>query len=289
MNTPVYRDYDAEEFERQYNARILVPDCEETVTALTERSRKYRAGLDDPQLDIPYGTSARERLDVFPAADPRSPVLLYIHGGYWRSRDKDSYSFVAEALAGSGVTVVVCSYSHCPHVTLGHIVRQMRAVCTWIWNHIEHYNGNAHQLCVCGNSAGGHLSAMLAATDWTEVDVTLPPDLIKGAMILSGLFDLEPLLLHSVNEAVNLTPESARRHSPILLQPTLAGPFVCAVGGNESDEFKRQSREFTEAWRERGADIEYVEVANRDHFSIVTDLTQNGYVMLQKLRQLLGQ
>ena len=288
MTTPVYRDFDADEFERQYNARILVPDSEAIVAGLTERSQAYRANADNAHLDIQYGTSARERLDVFPAADAKAPVLLYIHGGYWRSRDKDSYSFIAEALVDSGVTVVICNYSLCPHVTLGHIVRQVRAVCIWIWNHIEQYNGSAHKLRVCGNSAGAHLSAMLAATDWPEADLTLPADLIKGVVSLSGLFDLEPLLQHSVNETLNLTPESARRHSPILMQPTLAGPFICAVGSEESAEFKRQSREFAEAWKQQGADMEFVEVAGRDHFSIVTDFIRDDYVMAQKLKHLLG-
>ncbi len=291
MSTPVYRNYDADEFERQYNAKILVADCEETVARLTERSQAYRetdiSSLDIPTLDIQYGTSARERLDVFPSPREKSPVLLYIHGGYWRNRDKDSYSFIAEALVDAGVTVVICSYSHCPHVTLGHIVRQMRSVCGWIWNNIENYHGNAHYLQVCGNSAGGHLAAMLAATDWAEVDLTLPADLIKGAMSLSGLFDLEPLLVHSVNTSLNLTPESARRHSPVFLQPTLDGPFICAVGSEESEEFKRQSREFTAAWKTHGAAIEFVEVAGRDHFSIISDFTRDEYVMLQKLKSML--
>ena len=287
MNKPVYRDYDADEFERQYNARILVPDCEATVAKLTERSQAYRDGSNVSQ-NLQYGTSARERLDVFPGPEAKSPVLLYIHGGYWRSRDKDSYSFIAEALVPAGVTVVVCSYSHCPHVTLGHIVRQMRAVCVWIWNNIENYNGSEHKLHVCGNSAGGHLAAMLAATDWAEVDLTLPTDLIKGAMSLSGMFELEPLLLHSVNDSLNLNTESARRNSPIHTQPSLGGPFICAVGSEESEEFKRQSRDFTQAWKQFGAEIEFVEVAGRDHFSIVTDFTRNDYVMLQKLKTLLG-
>lgn len=287
MNQPVYRDYDAEEFERQYNARLLVTDSEATVAALTERSQTYRDSR-DASLNLQYGTSTRERLDVFPGPQAKSPVLLYIHGGYWRSRDKDSYSFIAQALESTGATVVVCSYSHCPHVTLGHIVRQMRSVCGWIWNNIEKYNGSAHKLHLCGNSAGGHLTAMLAATDWTEVDLTLPTDLIKGAMSLSGLFDLEPLLAHSINESLNLNLESARRNSPILAKPTLDGPFICAVGGNESDEFKRQSQEFAHTWKELGAEIEFVEVAGRDHFSIVTDFTNNDYVMLQKLKTMLG-
>ncbi len=288
MSTLVFREYDAEEFERQYNARVLVPDCEEIVAQLTERSRAYRDSLDDAALDQQYGTSARERLDVFPSPQEKSPVLLYIHGGYWRDRNKDSYSFIAEALAASGVTVVVCSYSHCPHVTLGHIVRQMRAVCGWIWKNIEDHNGSAHKLYVCGNSAGGHLSAMLAATDWSEVDLTLPEDLIKGAASLSGLFDLEPLLLHSVNQTLNLSAESARRHSPIHLQPTLGGPFLCAVGGAESAEFKRQSRDFSDAWGQCDAAIEYFEVPDRNHFSIVTDLTDQDYVLLLKLKVMLG-
>lgn len=283
----VYRGYDSAEFERQYNARLLVPESEQIVADFGARSERFRARA-GCRLDVSYGPTGRERLDVFPGAGRRCPVLMYVHGGYWRSRDKESYSFLAEPLVRAGATVVVISYSHCPHVTLDQIVRQVRGACAWVWNNIDEYGGDHHRFYVCGNSAGGHLTAMMAATEWPEVDHELPSDLIKGAMSLSGLFDLEPLLLHSINQTLHMDAATARRNSPVGLKPTLGGPFISAVGGDESDEFKRQSRELADAWKQAGAQAEYVEVAGRNHFTIVGDLVQPDYVLLRRLTTMMG-
>ncbi len=287
MSEAVYRGYDAQAFERQYNARLMVPDSEDIVAGFTEASARFRARA-GCRTDIPYGPTGRERLDVFPGAGQRCPVVLYIHGGYWRSRDKSSYSFLAEPLVNAGATVVVVSYSHCPHVTVEHIVRQIRGACAWVWNNIDEYGGDQHRFFVAGNSAGGHLAAMMAATEWPEVDHEMPADLVKGAMCLSGLFDLEPLLLHPINETLALDAAGARRLSPIRLKPTLGGHCISAVGGDESDEFKRQSRDFAEAWKEAGAAAEYVEVAGRNHFTIVGDMLQPDYVLLRRLKSMMG-
>jgi len=287
MAEAVYRGYGAAEFERQYNARLLVPDSEAITQRFAEASARFRdrAGC---KLDLRYGPSGREKLDVFPGEGTRCPVLLYIHGGYWRSRDKSIYSFLAEPLVKAGATVVVASYSHCPHVTLDQIVRQLRGTCAWLWNNIESHGGDQHRIHVMGNSAGGHLAAMLAATEWPEVDHELPADLVKGAISLSGLFDLEPLLLHPINDTLELDSAMARRNSPIHLEPVMQGPFIAAVGGEESDEFKRQSRELVETWKAAGARAEFLEVAGRNHFTIVGDLVQPDYVVRRRLLAMLG-
>lgn len=287
MADAVYRGYNKEEFERQYSPGQLVPDSEQIMDAAAQDSARYRnrAGC---RLDISYGATGRELLDVFPGDGKRCPVVLYIHGGYWRARDKSYYSFFAEPLVKAGATVVIASYSHCPHVTLDQIVRQLRGACAWVWNNIEEYGGDRHKFYVVGNSAGGQLTAMLAATEWPEVIHEMPADLIKGAMSLSGVFDLEPLLLHSLNETLHMDTAMARRNSPIRLKPTIGGPYICAVGGAESDEFIRQSREFTQAWKDHGAQIEFVEAAERDHFSIVSDIVNDDYVLWRRLKSLIG-
>ena len=128
---------------------------------------------------------------------------------------------------------------------------------------------------------------MLAATEWEEVDHALPADLLKGAMGLSGLYHLEPLLLHSVNDDLALDKNSAQRNSPTLLKPTVSGPYIAAVGGDESEEFRRQSRELVDAWGAAGAKVELVEVAGRNHFSILSDMLQPDYVLLRKQKSMI--
>ena len=288
MSEPVFNGYERDEFERQYNARTLVPESEDIVAGFTARSESLRAEHPNAHLDISYGSAGREKLDVFAADSPKAPVVMYIHGGYWRSRDKSSYSFLAEPFNALGATTVVAGYSLCPHVTLGEIVRQVRSACAWVWNNIDEYGGDHHRIYIVGNSAGGHLTAMLASTEWPEVNHSLPPDLIKGAMSLSGLFDLEPLLLHSINDTLNLNAASAARNSPVKKKPHTGAPFVCAVGGEESDEFKRQSKTLTENWKAHNNQVDYVEVAGRNHFTIVGDFMQPDYVLLRKLKTLLA-
>jgi arylformamidase len=287
MVDTVYRGYDAAAFEVQYNARLQVPNSEAITAGFAEASEGFRARA-DCRLDLSYGPSGREKLDVFPGTARRGPVLVYIHGGYWRSRDKSMYSFIAEPFVAAGATVVLVNYSLCPHVTVAHIVRQMRRALSWVWHHIDAHGGDHHRVFVAGNSAGGHLTAMLCATDWPEVDHELPADLIKGAMGLSGLYDLEPIVLHPINETLHLDEAGARRLSPTRLKPAHRGPYLSAVGGDESEEFRRQSRALAETWRQAGADASYVEVSGRNHFTIVGDLVQPDYVLLRRMKSMMG-
>ena len=238
MTEAVFKNYDKETFEYQYSARAQVADAEERTLEMQRWSERYRAQSESGTLNVAYGPTARERLDIFPGPGERCPVLMFIHGGYWRSRDKASYSFIAQPFNQAGATVVVAEYSLCPHVTVEQIVRQMQTACAWVWNNIDDYSSDHHKIYVMGNSAGAHLTAMLAATEWDEVDHALPGDLIKGAMGLSGLYDLSPLLLHSVNDDLALTRETAKRNSPVTLSPTLTGSYICAVGADESEEFR---------------------------------------------------
>ena len=231
--------------------------------------------------------------DIRPRGSPFDFVALTENGAAvsWLARGPGSTAQVRVRHVTNdgalGAATVVVEYSLCPHVTVGAIVRQLQSACAWVWNNIDEYGGDHHRIYLVGNSAGGHLSAMLASTEWPEVDHALPADQVKGAMSLSGLFDLEPLLLHSVNETLKLEAAAAKRNSPALKKPRLNGPFIAAVGGDESKEFIRQSRALVEAWKPHHADLEFVEVAGRNHFSIVGDYEQSDYVLLRKLKHML--
>ncbi len=273
MGKPVWGNYDAEALDAQYNARAAVPNHADFFADWAARSERYRAAA-EARLDIAYGATEAERLDLFVPGSEGAPIHLFIHGGYWRSLDKSDFSFLAEPLVAAGALVAVVNYALCPAVTLDEIVRQMRAACAWAWRHAREYGGDPERIHLSGHSAGGHLTAMMLATDWPVFADDLPANLIKSGVPISGLFELAPLVHTAVNDDIRMDAETARRNSPALLDPASDAPLTVFVGGAESDEFRRQSREFVEAWRNRGAKVDYVELADLNHFTIVDRMSE---------------
>lgn len=253
-----------DEFERQFNPRAAVPDfatfSEERLvmsTAAHARLRRFQ--------DLAYGSRGREKLDVFPAEDSRSPVQIFIHGGYWRGGHKDEYSFVASGLVPAGITTVVLGYDLCPTVTLDELVDQVRRGILWVYRNIDEYGGNPDRLFLSGNSAGAHLAAMALQQDWTTERAH---ELIKGAFLISGVYELEPVLKITVNAEIQLKPEMVDRNSPMRHPPRTKCPVMIAVGGNEPSEWIRQSRDYAALCERNGNPVGYMEVEGRHHFSI---------------------
>ncbi len=282
MNDFVYRNYDRDQFEWQYNARLQVGDSEDIVARNIARSEAYRQRA-RALLDVPFGSSEKERVDLFLPDNDDAPVHLFIHGGYWRSRDKSMFSFLAEPLVESGALVAITNYSLCPDVTLDEIVRQMRRVTSWLWRNAGEHGGNPERIHVSGHSAGGHLAAMLAATRWPEFEAVLPEQLVKSATPVSGLFTLDPLIRHSVNQDLRLDVEAARRNSPSLLRPGMSGPVNVCVGGDESEEFRWQSSDLASRWNEDGARVAYVEISGCNHFTILERLADPDFDLTRRL------
>lgn len=245
-----------------YNARKVVPnhaDYSDNWDRLAQAYRQEAGG----ELDIAYGSSEREKFDFFPAGEKGGPVCVFIHGGYWRSRDRKTYSHIARPLNARGISAAIPSYDLCPNVTIPHIIGQMRACLAGVWER------TGVRPVVCGNSAGGHLAGAMLATDWSGVD-GVPGDLVSRAIGYSGLFDLRPLVELDINDDLKLTGETAREASPALWPAPRKGlKFVAAVGAEETQPFKDQSRNLANTWNGKGIDTEYYEVPNCNHFSIV--------------------
>jgi arylformamidase len=198
--------------------------------------------------------------------------LLFIHGGYWRALDKDDHSFVAPAFVEEGIGVAVINYDLCPNVSIAHIVEECRQAVAWLWREGTSHGMPVDRLFIAGHSAGGHLVAMLYATDWRRYGV--PVDAICGGLSISGVFDLEPLLQVSFNADLKLDSGKARAMSPIHCAAEVRAPLLLAVGGGETSEFSRQSWLLWERWPEcrPAAAHSPLFIAGRHHYSVMSEL-----------------
>jgi arylformamidase len=273
-------------FEAQYNNRARVPEHAAIFESWKTASAVARAGS-PAQLDIAYGMGTGETLDVFPAAAPGSPVLVFIHGGYWRSLDKSDFSFVAPSFTAAGAMVVVPNYALCPAVTVENITLQMAAALAWTWRNVARFGGDPARIAVAGHSAGGHLVAMLLSCRWKQVGEDLPAQLVGGGLSISGLYDLEPIR-HApfVQRDLQLTPAAVRRLSPAFF-PRPKGKLYAVAGGDESDEFLRQNRLIRDVWGPTAVPVcETVSATN--HFTVLKGLVDPAGRLHDLALRLLG-
>ena len=274
---------DPEWLERMYNNRARVPEHGEYFARWAADSARVRESQ-PCSIDVPYGDGANETLDIFPAegGTERAPVLVFIHGGYWRSLDKRDHSFVAPAFTGRRVCVVVPNYALCPGteaapVSISHIALQMVRALHWTWRNIAMHGGDPGRITVAGHSAGGHLAAMLLACQWEKVAGDVPDQMVRNALALSGLFELEPMRrTPSFQASLKITPEDVPRISPALWPAPAAGTLYAVAGAKESEEFIRQNQAIAEAWGPKVVPV--CELApGLDHFSIVDALADPAH------------
>jgi arylformamidase len=237
--------------ERQYNARLSIPEHPLIFAHWAARSRDTRATL-PCVLDVDYADSAVKTigstLDVFPGEGPSRALLMHIHGGYWRSLDKSDFSYLAEAFRPAGVTLAVVNYDLAPKVSISHIVGQMLQASAWLYRNAGAFGADPNRMFVSGHSAGGHLAAMMLAAQWHRYGADLPAKLFQGGLAISGIYDLMPLLEVTVNNDLKLDRAEAHKVSPAYLPPATDAPLMTAVGGLESEEFKRQNALIASRW-----------------------------------------
>ena len=222
----------------------------------------------DCRLSVPFGAALDEHLDIFPAKGEGTPVHMFIHGGYWRAYTAKEFSFVANLLVEQGIAVVVNTYSLCPKVTIDEIVRQNRAAIKWLMEHAGDFGGDPANITVSGHSAGGHLAAMAALTDWPG-DYGVDANALRGIVAISGLYDLRPFRFTELQPHLQLTGEQIQRCSPLFQITDAMPPTWLVVGAKETPEFHRQSDAFAEAARAAGNTVERISVDGANHLTVM--------------------
>lgn len=273
MSQLVYRSFTRAQLDAAYDNRAAVPRHMEYRQDRDARSRALyaRARCD---RDLRYGPGDRQRVDFFHCGKPKRPTLAFIHGGYWQWNDKEPHAFIAEGLLACDINVALVEYTLAPRATMSEIVAEIQACTRWLLQGLATEFNASDRLIVSGHSAGGHLTA-----------IALEVPGVHAGVAISGLFDLEPIRLCYLNEAVRMSAREAERNSPMHRTPGTP-PCIVTVGGAELPELVRQSTEYATYLRDSGRDGRELVLAGEDHFTILEQLARAEGALAQEVVRL---
>lgn len=261
--------------------RSHVPDYERYFPLYAERSAATRKTTRQIR-DIAYGLVEDEKLDLyFPAGDvgKKRPIHMFIHGGYWRAHSKDDYAFVAGGITAAGAIAAIADYSLMPTSRMAVLVAQMRRAAAWLRDNASTFGGDAARFTASGHSAGGHLSAMLAASGSSGLSAVMP---------VSGMFDLAPLTRSFLQPEIDLTPEEVTSFSPLAHPGDASVNYILAAGAKETAPFRDQASDYAAHLALHGVKARTVLVPGEDHMSIVLSLGTPGTEMARLLEQVIN-
>lgn len=256
---------DAREHEYQYNPQVSVPDFKSAQARREAPNAAARTRL-RCVTDIAYGPHELHRVDVYPAG-PGAPVHMFLHGGYWRMQDKRNFAFIAGALVDAGICAVIVNYALCPDVTLDGVVESAIGATDWTLRNIDAHGGDPRRVTLSGHSAGAHLGAAVLATDWATRG--LPADCVKGAVLISGIYDPAPARLTSVDADIRLDDALIARHDYERRAPRILCPTWIVAGGREPWHWIDQSFRYAHHLRRHGGDPGVVVSPGCHHFNII--------------------
>ena len=269
--------------EKGYNVRLLVDDFDALIEKWSKWSEDFRANV-DYSLNCQYSSGEKDKLDIFRCGKPNAPLFIFIHGGYWQRGDKSVYSFVAESFVSSGIDVALIGYQLCPGTSMTNIVDKIREAIVWIWNNADDYSISKHRINVSGHSAGGHITGMVLATDWSTISNDLPKDIVKTGIPISGLYQLDPIRETTIADALGLNDEESLALSPHFYQPQTEAPILVTLGGGETPEFHWQTNKFLKRWKNFKAPLDYFAEPDVDHFGVVERLANSESQIFIKVK-----
>ena len=285
----VYMGYTATDLAIQLDVAKTIKDLPAYQQESAEMSHKVVTNLDCFK-DVQYGNDEPQKLDIFPAAVDRAPILVDIHGGGWRSGSRNIRSFPASSVTKAGVMWVPIDDGLAPNYSIHQMVDHVRSAIVWLYHNVSKYGGDPSKLYVSGNSAGGHLTGCILMPNWHK-NFGVPSDIIKGACAISGVYDLQALVHaeYGYNDELGMDIETAQNFSPLFNLPTKGCPLIVSYGAPEPNEFRRQSRVYYEAWKDGGFPATEIVVNGAHHFAMSRQMSDPNSALFQAVTKMIYQ
>ena len=264
----VWLDMDQKELDDAYDQACWAPNREHLQKRRRIASEQAIARMGQPKR-VAYGPTEIEKLDIYQSNRPNAPINVFIHGGAWRGGFAKDSAYMAEMYLAAGAHLVIPDFVWVQDAggSLMTMADQVRRAVAWVYKNATSFGGDPNRLYISGHSSGGHLGGVVVITDWRK-DFDLPPDIIKGALLVSGMYDLKPVRLSKRSKYVSfddMTEEtlSAQRHIDMINMP-----LIVAHGTLETPEFQRQSRELAAAVKAAGKPVEFIFGEGFNHFEM---------------------
>jgi len=285
----IFLNYTKPALDSAYDQGPWAPNTRAVLTQVKSLNEYSRSRIGEPRR-IKYGSTDVEQLDLYAAKQKNAPVHIHIHGGAWRTGNgSGEQAYNARKFVELGVMYVAPDYQlvNASNKSLYPMVEQVINAVVWTYQNAVKYGGDPDKIYLSGHSAGAHLAGVLVTTDWTKYG--LPPNVIKGAFLCSGMYDLYPVSLSSRNQYVTFTDQMVKDLSPMNHIDRINAPIILAYGTNESPEFKRQSQEFAEALKKQGKQVELHVLNGYNHFELMIALGNPydipGEIMIRQVKK----
>ena len=263
----VWLDMDQRELDDAYDQAVYAPNQSIVHARCAFNSERTRSRLGEPER-LAYGPSEVERLDLFRTKASNAPINIFIHGGAWRYREVKNYHYMAELYVRAGAHFVGLDFTGVDKTDgdLRPMVDQVRRAIAWVYQNAKSFGGDPNRIYISSHSSGSHLGGVMCVTDWSKHGA--PDDLIKGALLVSGMYDLKPVRLSKRSEYVKFDDEIEQTLSSQRHLDRLNCPLIVAYGTCETPEFQRQAREFAQAVEKAGKPVTLLVAEGYNHFEI---------------------